>query len=374
MATVQTHVAGYQPQIQQQMHPLTMFDMMSRRMEAMMDNFFNNDPFMAGPGMLGQMRNLGLPGSNGTQMLRSSEPQQYGTNQTGTVMNQSVGYSPHTVVSRGNTLPHELARFSSFDDILRGFDQVNFPEFGSNQLANMQDEMGSGFMSQVYVARQKRGADGKLHTEKYFNTSMNGTTTDGNKIGQQEELYHNTEQNLKRMAQQRTLNDQGFKVVKSRVGDQPEEVHTIQHGFEDSGRADFERRWQEGSRKLDFSRALPTSTNSRPLNQLPANNQQTLPYTSTTSSPSTYALPPSSTTYALPPSTVNYTSLAPMASSYPMPHSNATTYSIPAAMTYTQPQISSTAMAWNIPASTTTANTEAPIIIRPERFRTEHAI
>lgn len=331
---------------QQERHqPMDLFEMASRHMEALMDGFFRADPFLyAGGGgfgspMLGFGRN---PPSN--RMLQAG-PQQ---GQLGLGSGDShYGQGRQDVVLQqggGQALPAELARFTSFDQILRDFDAVTFPDFGSDMVANDPQNLGTGSFSQVFVARQKQGADGKLHTEKYFNTNLNGVTLDGDRIGQKEEMYHNTEQNLKRIAQQRTLNDQGLKVVKSRFGDQPEEVHTIQNGFEDSGRAEFERRWQEGSRRVDFSRALSGPSYSRNPNQLTSSpvqmaHQPSLPYTS-----SVAAQPLTSTaTYSSPVKTTS-----------------------PGALSYTQPAAQYSPAPMSVDYQGFNANQE-PIVIRSDR-------
>lgn len=312
-------------------------------MEALMDGFFCADPFLsAGSRGIG-FPMLGYGHHNPTDRMLQSGPQglrggdaQYGQGTQVAVVQQRGGQS----------LPTELARFASFDQILRDFEAVSFPDFGSDIIANDPQDSGTGSFSQVFVARQKRGADGKLHTEKYFNTNVNGVTLDGDRIGQKEEMYQNTEQNLKRIAQQRTLNDQGLKVVKSRYGDQPEEVHTIQHGFDDSGRAEFERRWQDGSRRVDFSRALPGPSYSRNPNQLTyspspvqISTQSSLPY------PSSVAAVPLTTT-------ATYSSPAQITSTGALPYIQPATQYSPAPMSMDYQRFNSN---------------QEPIVIRSDR-------
>ena len=102
--------------------------------------------------------------------------------------------------------------FRGFEEALRGFEDLDPAELGAAAPRG-------NFISQTFVSAQKIGPDGRVHREDYFKNNINGLSESGKRIGQSEEMYKNTGTGVKKMAQQRVLDDRGYKVVKSKVGE-----------------------------------------------------------------------------------------------------------------------------------------------------------
>ena len=105
-----------------------------------------------------------------------------------------------------------LAPFRGFEAALRGFEDLDPAELGGPA------PQGSYF-SQTFVSAQRLGPDGRVQREDYFKNDINGVAESGERIGQSEEMYRNTGTGVKKLAQQRVLGEQGYKRVKSRVGE-----------------------------------------------------------------------------------------------------------------------------------------------------------
>lgn len=143
----------------------------------------------------------------------------------------------------------DMKPFKSFDDVLNGFNQIDQNEFN-------QPLPKGNCISQTYVSSTKMGPDGKPHKEEYFKNSVNGLSECGHRIGQVEEKYHNTGNGLKKTAQQKLLNDQAYKMVRSKTGDEPEEQLEFFHGMNDSQRDEFNNRWEDESRKVKLDKMI----------------------------------------------------------------------------------------------------------------------
>lgn len=126
---------------------------------------------------------------------------------------------------------------SMFDD----FERDNFGRFGSvfngmeedmnrmmiasdgNQEQGVQRAGGRNgrghFVSQTYAFSSSMGKDGKPVTKKYFGNKVNAVGPDGKRMGEMQELYHDTGAGKKVIAQERTLNNNGRRVVKRKLGD-----------------------------------------------------------------------------------------------------------------------------------------------------------
>ncbi len=158
------------------------------------------------------------------------------------------GFGSGTIMTRmGTGRSRELNPFQGFEAILAGFD--GFDE----EMLSMGGE--SGF-SQTFVSSTRMGADGRMHTENYFNNNIRGMTEDGQRVGQMEEMYGNTETGEKKIAQQRTLNDRGAKIVKTKMGNGQEEHHSYYHGFDEDGYSEFQNRWHEQANRANFDRMV----------------------------------------------------------------------------------------------------------------------
>ncbi len=79
---------------------------------------------------------------------------------------------------------------------------------------------GGGVMhAQSYCFSQSMGGDGKPQTQKYFVSKSRGLGQDNEQIGEIQEMYHNSATQKKVMAQERTLDGKGVRMVKSKHGD-----------------------------------------------------------------------------------------------------------------------------------------------------------
>ena len=97
-------------------------------------------------------------------------------------------------------------RVMDIASVLRGFDHMELDE----------NPVRGNFHSQVFISSSHVGSDGRVHSENYFNNRVQGMTPEGNLVGQSDEMYKNTGTGEKRMAQERRLNNQASKIVKSR--------------------------------------------------------------------------------------------------------------------------------------------------------------
>ena len=124
---------------------------------------------------------------------------------------------------------------------------------------------GTAGVAKTFVYSKSMGEDGKPHEEKYYSNRILGQSEKGEKLGELEEMYENSRNREKRMAKERVLNDQGRRVVKRRIGDQPEETKQFYRGINESQASEFDKRWQEEARTIKNFTALPTKINGKSL-------------------------------------------------------------------------------------------------------------
>ena len=100
---------------------------------------------------------------------------------------------------------------------------------------------GGSYVCQTFVSSSSMGQDGKVKQESYFENSA-GNNKNGNTISQKQQGYRNND-GIKRIAEERMLNDQGRKVIKEKRGNNVEETN---HYYNlDEGEVDrFDNRWQ----------------------------------------------------------------------------------------------------------------------------------
>ena len=72
--------------------------------------------------------------------------------------------------------------------------------------------------AQSFCYSSKMGPDGKPITKKYFAHKAQGLGKKGQKISEMEEMYHNSGNDRKVIAQERTIDGRGRRMVKSKVG------------------------------------------------------------------------------------------------------------------------------------------------------------
>lgn len=183
--------------------------------------------------------------------------------------NDMLSMMPMRNFSRGSGTivggPETRLGLRGIPDLLQGFDRFDFPEGQS---------FGGGY-SQVFISSSRMGEDGRMKTESYSSTNMQGTDTDGERIGLSEEMYKN---NLgeKRAATQRVIGQHGHKAVTTFLPGRGEETHDHYHGFAEEDRADFDRRWETRFPNLaiqaqNYERGLPQML--PPMPQYPTSQQ-----------------------------------------------------------------------------------------------------
>lgn len=107
------------------------------------------------------------------------------------------------------------------------FNKMLTSNSGNNQVQSQLP--GGGMMqAQTYCYSQQTGQDGKPVTKKYFAQKSRGLGKDGEKIGEMQELYHNSGNQRKVIAQERTIDGKGRRIVKSKIGNGKNQLNKYQ--------------------------------------------------------------------------------------------------------------------------------------------------
>ena len=94
-----------------------------------------------------------------------------------------------------------------FDDPLQHM--MNFSDAHRNMRGSGKE---GSYVCQSYVSSSTMGPDGKMKQQSYFENSA-GQNKNGQTISQKQQAYKNSD-GVKRMAEERMLNDKGHKIVK----------------------------------------------------------------------------------------------------------------------------------------------------------------
>eukprot|EP00178_Gracilaria_changii_P025583 TRINITY_DN78796_c0_g1_i1.p1 TRINITY_DN78796_c0_g1~~TRINITY_DN78796_c0_g1_i1.p1 ORF type:complete len:138 (+),score=19.53 TRINITY_DN78796_c0_g1_i1:34-447(+) len=94
-----------------------------------------------------------------------------------------------------------------FEDMMQ-FSKAHQNLHGSNN--------GGSYVCQTYVSSSTRDKDGKMKQESYFENSS-GQNKNGNTISQKQQAYKNND-GVRRIAEERMLNDKGKKYIKEKRG------------------------------------------------------------------------------------------------------------------------------------------------------------
>lgn len=115
-----------------------------------------------------------------------------------------------------------FGRFGSmFDGIESDINRMMIGADGNGQQALQRANGktdGGHFVSQTYAFSRSMGQDGKPVTKKYFSNKVNAVDQNGRRLGEMQELYQDTGRGKKVVAQERTLNNNGRRVVKKKIG------------------------------------------------------------------------------------------------------------------------------------------------------------
>merc|ERR1719375_63561 len=116
-----------------------------------------------------------------------------------------------------------------------------------DMMAQMQQQGGGQFSSQVMVMSSQMGADGKMHTERFVESSVNN----GRGASERQQAYSNSRTGMDKMGLERNLHDRGRKVVKERNRGTGEERQTaLFRGMEESHAEQFDRDWHQQAGNL----------------------------------------------------------------------------------------------------------------------------
>lgn len=75
------------------------------------------------------------------------------------------------------------------------------------------------------------GDDGKPVEKKYYANKVQGRGADGTQIGELHEMYQDGRDQKKVIAQERTMNGDGRRIVKTKRGNGPEQVFNYYNGI-----------------------------------------------------------------------------------------------------------------------------------------------
>lgn len=116
-----------------------------------------------------------------------------------------------------------------------------------DMMAQMQQQGGGQFSSQVMVMSSQRGTDGQMHTERFVESSVNN----GRGASERQQAYSNSRTGMDKMGLERNLHDRGRKVVKERNRGTGEERQTaLFRGMEESQADQFDRDWHQHAGNL----------------------------------------------------------------------------------------------------------------------------
>merc|ERR1719253_2597545 len=116
---------------------------------------------------------------------------------------------------------------------------------GSSMMMQRGQGMGQGgsFSSQVMVMSSRMGEDGKMHTEKYHESSVNA-----GKLRERQQAYSNSRSGMDKMALERHIDERGRKMVRERNRHNGEERQTqLLRGMEEQHVGRFDQDWQDQS-------------------------------------------------------------------------------------------------------------------------------
>ena len=112
------------------------------------------------------------------------------------------------------------------------------------------DNKGGSYVCQTFVSSSTMGPDGKMKQESYFENTA-GENKNGHTISETKQAYKNND-GVKRIAEERMLNDRGHKVMKEqrRGGEVEQTNHYYNMDEEDVGR--FHQDWGSRNQETKF--------------------------------------------------------------------------------------------------------------------------
>merc|ERR1719453_1268633 len=111
---------------------------------------------------------------------------------------------------------------------------------------------GGSFSSQVMVS-SRMGEDGKMHTEKYHESSVNA----GN-LRERQQAYSNSRSGMDKMALKRHIDERGRKMVRERNRHSGEERQTqLLRGMEEDHVGQFDQDWHAKAGRAGLQHGAP---------------------------------------------------------------------------------------------------------------------
>eukprot|EP00930_Biecheleria_cincta_P089076 TRINITY_DN78336_c0_g1_i1.p1 TRINITY_DN78336_c0_g1~~TRINITY_DN78336_c0_g1_i1.p1 ORF type:complete len:294 (+),score=69.84 TRINITY_DN78336_c0_g1_i1:155-1036(+) len=147
--------------------------------------------------------------------------------------------------AHGDDPMHKLQPFGDKDDPFVRFIGMPFVHREAGH-----DASGT-YQSQTYVLSSSLGPDGKMHTETYASSAVGDLGAQTQELRQ---AYEDSQSRLQRTAVERTLKEQGHKVVRERRQDAERQnwsehsdvqEHQFFKGLESEQLPDFEKQWHE---------------------------------------------------------------------------------------------------------------------------------
>jgi len=165
-----------------------------------------------------------------------------------------------------------------------GFGSMGSPsDFMSSGTQSTRNQGPQRMISKTYVYQTKKDASGNMYHEKYFSHNYAMKGSDGTTIVERQEGYHNSGNNLQRIAEERRINSKGKKLTQERIKGQDYVAKTIQYnnmGEEEINH--FDHAWDSHTKQLGFYRDYGNmighnGNNGSSRNRVPQNHDEYVP-------------------------------------------------------------------------------------------------
>jgi hypothetical protein len=134
---------------------------------------------------------------------------------------------------------------NQMDSLMGGFSNMKIGMSGGNT--------GSGNMvCRSYTYNTTIDGNGNKQYEKKFTNQAQARNKHGDLIREKQEMYKNSKTGEKRIGKERTLNDQGRKMVRKKTGSDGEQVFNFYNGLEEDQAEKFNEVWENRARDIGF--------------------------------------------------------------------------------------------------------------------------
>lgn len=90
------------------------------------------------------------------------------------------------------------------------------------------------------------------HVEKKFSNQAQTKGKNGKILSEKQEMYKNSKTGEKRVAKERTFDEQGRKMVRKKYGNGDEQMFNQYQGFEEEHAGVFDNRWENEAKNIGF--------------------------------------------------------------------------------------------------------------------------